>query len=637
MSEDKAKELLNIDKNLELDDNVLTKAYRIAAMENHPDVNKDRGREKMQEINEARATLKKVIDSPNYEEYVKNKLGELRNKYLGNKKIRINVYDSVNERIKRFYDKVLNYNDISKFNKEYDLLEKGIIESIKRYKEVNINILRNDFVVNADTNNKVEKLYSLISNEYNIDSLELIFFNAKKELKKYNNNESFVNKYFLEAKRAYLYNRYIDNINYDKINYEDELFNNEKKKIKTSIDNFINRFSDKDSINLFKLLFHNLEGSIINEKELFIENIIDNSVNKKLLKEYSFASNQVSKIKKDLKKFSNLTLIYNYSNRIPIIISDAIRNNIVIRLDKIINNEEYKKIKYYDKVKDLINAKYKNIVESINIDVNSDNIINYELELTNEILKLISKYGKMDIERNRLLEQAGMYGINNGIINNLVKASELDELERCIMDARNFIDNYKNNKNNINDNIERQRIISSIKGILNLRLVSCSYNDNNKKIIVDKVKDILDKYRDNKIEDISFLKNIYFIDFDKDYLVVNSFNTKNNKKESKYVDDDFDVIEEIFENRDSKNRKDYADKIYAKLINRYNESRSNSDSYQKKEVLYKVINILKDYVNYNIDDVSELNNIMFYNYDKDLNIIYNIYNKNNGNNYYKGR
>ena len=637
MSEDKAKELLNIDKNLELDDNVLTKAYRIAAMENHPDVNKDRGREKMQEINEARATLKKVIDSPNYEEYVKNKRGELRNKYLGNKKIRINVYDSVNERIKRFYDKVLNYNDISKFNKEYDLLEKGIIESIKRYKEVNINILRNDFVVNADTNNKVEKLYSLISNEYNIDSLELIFFNAKKELKKYNNNESFVNKYFLEAKRAYLYNRYIDNINYDKINYEDELFNNEKKKIKTSIDNFINRFSDKDSINLFKLLFHNLEGSIINEKELFIENIIDNSVNKKLLKEYSFVSNQVSKIRKDLKKFNNLTLIYNYSNRIPIIISDAIRNNIVIRLDKIINNEEYKKIKYYDKVKDLINAKYKNIVESINIDVNSDNIINYELELTNEILKLISKYGKMDIERNRLLEQAGMYGINNGIINNLVKASELDELERCIMDARNFIDNYKNNKNNINDNIERQRIISSIKGILNLRLVSCSYNDNNKKIIVDKVKDILDKYRDNKIEDISFLKNIYFIDFDKDYLVVNSFNTKNNKKESKYVDDDFDVIEEIFENRDSKNRKDYADKIYAKLINRYNESRSNSDSYQKKEVLYKVINILKDYVNYNIDDVSELNNIMFYNYDKDLNIIYNIYNKNNGNNYYKGR
>ena len=441
-------------------------------------------------------------------------------------------------------------------------------------------------------------------------------------MKKYVGKELYLNDCFLDAKKSYLYKYYIGNIDVD-----DKLFSDEKEKVKLLIDNFIDGFSKNDTIEFFNILIVQFNSSIEKEYNSFINNIYDNFADDSLLKKYPFIGKELFKLKIKINKMCNLTKIYSYYINLPYAVNDAIKDDIKYKLDRVIANN--KNQRYYDKVSDLIEKKYNDILASIDVKSNNE----YDVILEEYVLFVISKYGKMDIERGRLLKEANELGINNRIINDLKNANNMNILERSLMDAKNYINKFKIDKQRANIDIERQKNISSIKGLLNLRMVSSlSYSDDMKKIISDKVKDILDKYKKKEIDDISFLKKIFFKDFDKDYAILERLG-KEVKKDDKIdeqkenvVDDDFDVIKEMFKDRDLRSRKEKADMIYNKVMQKYAQSRTTSDSYQKKELLYKIINILNDYVLFKIDDISLLDKIGFKNYDADLNIIYDIYN-----------
>lgn len=642
MSDKEARKILGIDDSVELNEEIVKKAYREASKKTHPDLNPflEDAKEKFQLINEANETLSRLLMVPgfNYHVYTSQKILNLEKKYINNllgKKSNLNVVSKIEKRINNLKEVTKKHSDIQIFDDDYKYCDERIRKIVSNFKQNRKDLLVKKCLKDSETKKMYDEFCVKIDKLNNVYLIDDEYNNYYKNMA--NIKIDALNDIYLEAQKESLVRTYIGNKDFN-----NELFTEKAKDIRNKIDNFFNTVNIKQSVKGFEIICFIESLTLVTEIDEFKNSIFDNIINKSLYKKYPYASEDISRKKISIKGH-NLLVIYNVYNETLYSVKEAIVYNICDKLEKVI--EKNKNLKYFNAVSDAIRKKYFEIVNNLNIDINKDDKRNYVEEMNNEILELVSNYGFLDKERYTLLkkfENKGILEKDDEIVDSLNKANTIETLKDILEVAKKHYNEIINN----DMKTMRQRKVSSIKSILNIKSLSKDTYDNYKKQdIVEKLDIIFDRYLKEIISNIDMLLDINFIDYEKDLRVINNFlDNKNNVTVKEDVvesevrnsnnnnndDDGFSAIEEIFRNRDRDNRRKNAEQLYDAIVKKYKSNYSNLSTSQKLELFLGARNVINEYLSFKINDISDLIYINFNDYYSEIDILNSILdNKNN--------
>ena len=635
MSEEIAREILGIDKDTSLTDDILKQAYRRLAKEVHPDKHfgSIEAEAKFKDINEANETLKKILDNPKvcYHLYSERKIIGLRKKYLDNiynEKYNLKTISFIENKIKLLEKLSHDYEDVSLFDADYQMIESRILMALVKYKKSRMTNLEKDCVIDDVSSNKYKEFCEKIldiTNIYEIEHMTHELLNYPKS-----NNISVINKFFLDAQKSYLIKSYIG----DLTNVSEDI-NAEKEKIENLIVEFFDSVNDNQSVNEFEVNLLIFSLNLEKKLDLLKNKLFDNIIDKSYLESFPYVKVEIfSKLNKI--KEHNLRKIYEIYMETKESLVDAIKFNIERHLKKII--EKNKGINNYKMIEKFVNEKYHEIVNSIEIDVNKKLNVDYENELNVFILSYISKYNEMLQQRSLLLKEFDILRLeikNNEIVNKLKNALEYEELEASIKESSEYIKSLKENKEIKDDKIKKDKKVAIIKGQLSIKVLSRNtYEDDKKRVIASKLEIIFKNYKDGIIDNIDILNDIEFINYEEDLKIIDNLlqNRTEKKQESnieKKQDDGYKEISEIFKNKEKKERLLQAQQINDLISLRYQSS--SMDNADKNKILYYVRDLLNKYVNYEIADISKLSEIKFIDYVEDMDVINSVIGLDNNN------
>ena len=624
MSEEKAREILGIDKDAIIDENVLRKAYKDAARKNHPDANlgdKD-ATARFQKVNAANEFLI-------YTAHVNQKIINLKTKYLyniKNEEKKIKIIEYIEKKISNLEKLSKTFNSsINTFDEKYIEVEKEIENAIEKYKNSRIKKLESEYVVDIDTKKIFDKFSEEIKDTNNIYIIEQSFTKSKELMKDKKEFVTTVNQYYLSAQKNTMINNYIGNQEFNNIE-----FNNEKNKIINFINELFNDIKEEDSMVKFNVIYPTSKLQLDTEINNFKNNLFNNIVNKSYMEKYPYVATEIfTKSYSFNSNFLNLSKIYEVYTNLENSIKDTIISNICNQIKDEIEKNNY--LEFYKEIKNKLSNIFNEIIINLQktLNIKEEHTIDYKSLVQKQMLELNAKYfyllkDKANIlrEYKELKEYIG-YDI---IIENLIKAKEYDELSDSIKEANELITKTKKEKENVVAQNTKQKKIASIKSILKQKeMFESTLEDEEKSKLAKKIDEVIEKYINVEMDNIEVLLKLNLKDYQKDMETINSIL---NKQEEKKKNDYFDEIESLFHKRDLKQRKEDVEKMSGLIIEKYESKESKLFAYDRYEIMNSIKEIMEQYLAFEIDDISLLANIEFVNYEYDMNIISKLY-KNN--------
>ena len=628
MSEEKAAEILGLNVN-QSSEKGLRDRYLELVKQFHPDTNggdDSELNEKMKEINGAYDVLQKLLGDhgTSYYLYTKQRIDELKRIYVNDnsKKFNLKVVDFIKSKIAHLESFANNSQDTRLFDDEYKLVEQRIVDIVKRYKKRLIDEIEKKYgIVDSKSQDMFvsfcNKIISL-NNVYDIEDEYLEYIKKYRQEFKYGDIK--LNSRFIDAQRDYLIKTYIGGQSFN-----DKEFNDKRKEIIKLIDDFFKSIDYKQTkidydIKLFSFT-NNLETNISKFKNEIFDNIID----KEYMVNYPYVMVTTNINKNKIKGF-DLSEIYLIYNETKDYLSSSVGENIWNRYDVIIENN--KNIPYFNNVIDYFKENVDKIIKSIDVTKKYKPI-----NLENMLIELASKYDKMNKKRNIIIKELRNSKLDKQLIENLEKADDFKNLEEALDKADKYLKELKNKREEIERERTKNLTISKFKSDMQFRIsrlksnimLRVNYDDIKRHDIMDRIEKIFEFYKNDKLDNIDDLKKVEFLNYEADLSIVNKLLDKKDNIKRDVTDDGFNDIEQIFRDKDKKERIKKAFAIRDYLDNKYTNKgvirNSNLTTYSKMNIRAYIADIINKYIDGDINDISELSSIGFMNYDDDMRII----------------
>ena len=485
-------------------------------------------------------------------EKTKTSLFELSTKYIeqnnnqSNKGLFQNYNNQTNNKskVRRDLQLVLMNNNVTNIKKEMEYKE--LIDKINALTR-NINNLEreNKKLINLHNNSKKELINNTlllykkndqlnlakIENTQFIEQLNLLQKDNKALMEliydknnNNNNNDKTQNNFEKKEQNENLIKKYNNHINSLKNKYENELRNkdNEIKKLKEKIIELNN-----------SLKYFNNMKDIIKEKDIIIDELKKNSINKKNNK-YNNKENE-NKTMLSKNEFSNSDLVFEESNSFSYIINKNKKNNI-----KESKPQQKTKFNFNELILEQIDSFFYEIDKKNKEDNISDIILNNNKvdELENEISKLKDEINEVKNEniniKSLLKENKNKSNDNADKINKYIE--EINNLKKennqIIEEKNNIMDDYENmllNNKNMEVTLEEKD-----KQIAIL--------ENNIKNLENQIKELENKNIGNSSDNMANNKNNYEIN------ISQKLKPKNNKNDIDLdTDNDNEMISQLKE------------------------------------------------------------------------------------------
>lgn len=624
MSEEKAREILGINKDAIIDESVLRKAYKDAARKNHPDANlgdKD-ATARFQRINAANEFL-------TYTAHVNQIIMNLKTKYLYNiveKDNKLKIIEYIENRISKLekISKNLN-NSINNFDERYKETELEIEKAIDTYKNTRINKLQKEYVVDKETKDIFDIFINTIKDTNNVFIIEQNYENSIKKMKDRKSKITNVNEYYLEAQKNYMINNYIGNQEFNNIE-----FNKEVDKLINYIDELFKDINNNDSMIKFNVIYLTNKLRLDTEINNFKNNLFNSIIDRSFIEKYPEVAREIFTKKNSFNNSNlNLSKIYDSYKTTESTIKDTIISSICNKIKNEVERNNY--LEFFNEIKNKLSTIFDEIITNLQktLNIKEEHTINYKELVQQQMLDLNAKYFYLLKEKNRLLKEyediKEEYGYHKDI-EALINAKEYDELSSSIEKASNLINNLKNTKKQEINKNNKQKKIASIKSIIKQKeAFESTLSIEEKAKLAKKIDEVFIKYINGEIDNIDALLKLKLKDYNSDIEIIDNII---NKKEEKQQRNYFAEIEELFHKKELKERKQNVEKMSGIIIDKYKSKESSLFEYDKYEIMNGIKEIMDLYLEFEIDDISLLSNIEFIDYEYDMSIISSLY-KNN--------